>query len=185
MARTMMTNLAALAATALLLPGLGACGSTTANTASGDGGGNTSNLPLFEASDLDGDLFALADHLGKDVVVLSFWATYCEPCKSEMPVLQDLHDTYAAQGLKIVSISLDGPETVAGVKPFIRRQRYTFPVVVDDDTSIAQAYNPSGSAPFTVLIGRDGKVKKQIEGFQPAEARELEADLKQLLGLGG
>ncbi|PIE20229.1 MAG: resA protein [Proteobacteria bacterium] len=169
---------AAVAAAALALA---ACGSTAATTGGQAGGAGGSNLPTFQASDLDGGLFSLSDHLGKDVVLISFWATYCEPCKAEMPVLQHLHETYAPKGLAIVSVSLDGPDTVAGVKPFIRRQRYTFPVVVDEDTAIAQAYNPTAAAPFTVLIGRDGKVAKRIEGFQPSEAGELEATIARLL----
>ncbi|PKN56338.1 MAG: TlpA family protein disulfide reductase [Deltaproteobacteria bacterium HGW-Deltaproteobacteria-14] len=157
-----------------------ACG-TTSGATGGEPGAST--LPRFTATTLDGGTFALGDHLGKDVVMLSFWATYCEPCKAEMPVLEQLHAKYAAQGLQILSVSLDGADTVSGVRPHIKKNGYTFDVVVDDDGTIAQAYNPAGVAPFMVLIGKDGRIAKRIEGFQASEAASLEREVQALLGL--
>lgn len=162
-------------ATATLLTGATACGSTSGATRGGNGAAS------FEATDLEGEAVDLAEHLGKDVVLLSFWATYCEPCKAEMPLLQGMHERFESEGLKIISVAMDGPETVAGVQPYIRSQRYSFTVVVDEDTSIAQAYNPKATAPFTVLIDRSGNVEKTIAGFQLSEAAHLEAMVKRLL----
>jgi len=116
---------------------------------------------------------------------MGFWGTFCEPCKTEMPFLQRLHDRYAKQGLFLLSVSLDGPDTASGVRPYIRANGYTFPVVIDEDTSIAQAYNPRTVAPYTILIGRDGRISKTIEGFQLSEAPAVEAAVKALLAAGG
>ena len=113
--------------------------------------------------------------------MLSFWSTFCEPCKNEMPLLQRLHEQLADQGLAILSVALDGPDTVAGVRPYIRSHGYTFRVVVDEDTSIANAFNPRASMPFTVLIGRDGRIAKTAEGFQLSEAARIEQEVRQLL----
>jgi len=176
-----MKRLAALSLFVALPLLIAACAST--NGATGDGGSG-STLPTFSATTLDGATFELGDHLGKDVVLISFWATYCEPCKAEMPIIEQLHGRYAKDGLKIVSVALDGADTVAGVRPFIKRQRYSFDVVVDEDGTISQAYNPAGTAPFTVIIGKNGKIAKQIEGFQASEAQMLENEVKALLGLG-
>lgn len=143
---------------------------------------STGSVPAFEATTIDNRHFSMTDHLGKDVVLVSFWATWCEPCKAEMPTLQGLQEKYADQGFTVVSVSMDSPETQSGVKPYIRRQGYTFPVMVDEDTAIAQALNPSGTVPFTVIIGRDGNVKKQISGFQPSEAAHIEREVTALLG---
>lgn len=156
------------------------------NTATKPGGGgevkgSKSSLPTFTATDLSGEDFDLASHLGRDVVLMSFWATYCEPCKTEMPVLQKMHDQYKDSGLKILSVSLDNADSMAGVKPYIKSNNYTFTVVIDEDTTIANAYNPRLTAPFTILIDRTGKVFKKIEGFQLSEAAHLEAQVKQLL----
>ena len=130
-------------------------------------------VPVFQASDLTGEVFDLADHIGKDVVFISFWATWCEPCKTEMPLLQRLHDDYSEKGLKVLSVSLDGPETVAGVEPYIQTQGYTFQVVIDEDTSIAQSINPRTVAPFTVILGRDGQVAKTIVSEMFAKSLSL------------
>jgi len=165
-----------------------ACSTATGTNTGGSGGGtdnggakNKTSLATFVTNDLGGDEVDLANYLGKDVVLLSFWSTYCEPCKAEMPVLQRLHDTYTPKGFKLISISLDGADTVAGVKPYIRSHGYTFTVVIDEDTTIANAYNPRLTAPFTILIDRQGKIFRRIEGFQISEAKMLEDAIKGLL----
>jgi len=142
-----------------------------------------SNLSSFEVIDLNGEMFDLSEHLGCEVVLLSFWATFCEPCKTEMPTIQKLHNSYADKGLKVLSVALDGPDTVSGVDPYYRSNGYTFQCAVDQDSSIVGAFNPKSSMPFTVLIGRDGKIAKKIEGFQLSEAAMLEAEVRELLGL--
>jgi peroxiredoxin len=140
-----------------------------------------SRFEPFRAKDLDGKTIDLAERVGRDVIFVSFWATYCEPCKAEMPVLQRLHDSYRADGLSIVSVSLDGPDTIAEVAPYIRKQGYTFPVLLDESGDIAQSHNPSATAPFAIMVSRDGRVVRRITGFQPSEAEHLERELKTLL----
>lgn len=155
--------------------GLSACGSTSGATA------GSGEVPPFRGHDLQGRPVDLARHLGKDVVFISFWATYCEPCKTEMPYLQAFHDKYKDRGLTIVSVALDGPETEAEVAPYIRKLGYTFPVVIDRDGAITQALNPTATAPYSIVVARDGKVDKRISGFQPSEADGLEKELTALL----
>ncbi len=151
-----------------------ACAGTSATSGAG--------LPTLEGVDIQGRPFTLADHAGSDVVLLSFWATYCEPCKSEMPFLQRLHERYQVRGLTIVSVSLDGPDTQSGVVPYIRSNGYSFRVLVDEDTAIAQRWNPRATAPYTVLIDREGRIVEKIEGFQLSEADALEQKIVGLLG---
>ncbi len=176
------------------------CGSTESQRrgeASGDGGAATSPASpdatsgpkvgpsaTFAVTDIDGRRFALADHLGRDVVLLSFWGTFCEPCKTEMPYLQRMHERWANDGLAVLSVNLDGPETWAEVAPYIKSRGYTFPVAIDQDSTITVAWNPRAAAPFTVLIGRDGRVARTIEGFQLSEAARLEAEVARLLAAG-
>jgi len=161
---------------------LGACASTGGATGdTSDTSGGSGEIRPFRASDLRGRPVDLAAHLGKDVVFISFWATYCEPCKTEMPYLQAFHDKYKDRGLTIVSIALDGPDTEALVAPYIRSLGYTFPVVLDRDGAIAQALNPTASAPYSILVARDGKVDKRISGFQSSEAEALEKELVTLI----
>ena len=176
---TSLRTLVAIFGAALLLSP--ACGTTNSGAGGTGKSSSKSSLPTFVATDLSGDDFDLSTHLGRDVVLISFWATYCEPCKTEMPVLQKMHDAYAAKGLKILSVSLDNADSMAGVKPYIKTNGYTFTVVIDEDTTIANAYNPRLTAPFTILIDRKGAIYKKIEGFQLSEAEHLENEVKSLL----
>jgi thiol-disulfide isomerase/thioredoxin len=137
----------------------------------------------FQATDISGRAIDLAPHVGRDVLVVSFWATWCEPCKAEMPFLQSFHERYEKDGLVIVSVSIDGPDTAAEVAPYVRKQGFGFPVIVDEDGALAQRLNPASTAPYVLVIDRTGKVVKRVAGFQPSEAKAFEADLKGLLGL--
>jgi peroxiredoxin len=175
-----LLSFATFALAALLGAGCGttsAAGTTTGAAVAGDG----DLAPPFRAQTLDGARLDLAHYLGKDVVFVSFWATYCEPCKSEMPSLQRFHERFAKDGLTVVSVAMDGPDTKSGVSPYIRKQGYTFAVVIDEDGAITQALNPTATAPYAVLVGRDGRIKKRIAGFQPSEAPAIEAEIEALV----
>ena len=142
----------------------------------------SSSLMTFQSTDISGAFFDLADHPGQTTTLMNFWATWCEPCKTEMPLLQKLHETYADQGLLVLSISQDGPDTMSGVAPYIHSNGYTFPVVIDEDSSITQAYNPKAVAPFSVFIDKHGSIVKTVEGFQLSEAAAIEAEVAELVG---
>lgn len=134
----------------------------------------------FALRDTEGRTVRLSDHLGK-VVLLNFWATWCTPCAAELPHLQRLYETYGDQGLMILAISMDGPETVASVIPQARRYGLTFPVLLDEETRVVGMYNPKRAAPFNVLIGRDGVVTETREGYSAGDEIAMEADIQALL----
>ena len=75
----------------------------------------------FALRDLDGNTVRLSDHIGEKVILVDFWATWCVPCVKELPHFQRFHETYADKGLLILAITVDGPETVAMVRPFMSR----------------------------------------------------------------
>ena len=135
----------------------------------------------FSLRTLDGQPFKLStDGKGK-VVVLSFWATWCGPCKEEMPHLQALHEAHADEGLAIVSISTDDPRTFGQVKPFIRSRGYTFTVVSDRQGEVANVYNPGKTLPWTVIIDRKGEVVESYGGYNPGDEAALAAKVQALL----
>jgi peroxiredoxin len=138
--------------------------------------------PDFTASDVTGGTFRLSDHLGKRVVLLDFWSTYCEPCKAEFPQLRAIDARERARGLLIVGVAMDGPETVADVPAFVKRFGIAFPVVVDDDSRIASLYNPKKSMPFSVLIDRAGHIAAVREGYNPGDEKLVAADVAAALG---
>lgn len=119
-----------------------------------------------------GGTWRLADHLGKRPVVVLFWATWCTPCRQELPFYQELYERHAKDGLQIVAISMDDTRSITQVGPAARRLGVTYPVVSDLDTRVTGQLNPRRSAPFSIWIGTDGKVVWEREGFALAE-REL------------
>jgi peroxiredoxin len=141
-----------------------------------------SAAPDFTGRDLDGRTFRLSDHLGKGVLLLDFWATYCEPCKAEFPHLRTLFERNRSRGLLVVAVAMDGPETTADVPAFARRFGLDFPVVADEDSRIASLYNPKKSMPFSVLIDRAGRIVRVREGYNPGDEKLVAADVASALG---
>jgi len=127
----------------------------------------------FAARDIDGKTVKLSDYFGKQAVLLDFWSTFCEPCLAEMPHLRALYDKYRAQGFVVLAISMDGPETVADVPSFAKRNGMTFPVLLDEDSRIVSLYNPKKSAPLSVLIDKKGNVVRVHEGYNPGDETQI------------
>jgi peroxiredoxin len=165
---------------------MGACGGAagtapTPSPGSASAVGSGAVAPDFTARDLDGQTFRLADHLGKEVVLLDFWSTYCEPCKAEFPHLRAMYEAQKARGLLVVGVAMDGPESIADVPAFAKRHRVDFPIVLDDDSRIASLYDPKKSMPLTVLIGHDGRMAVVREGYNPGDEKLLAADVAKAL----
>jgi peroxiredoxin len=140
--------------------------------------------PDFTGRDLDGKTFRLSDHLGKDVVLLDFWSTYCEPCKAEFPHLGSMYGARKRDGLLVVGIAMDGPETIADVPAFVKRMGIDFPIVVDEDSRIASLYNPKKSMPLSVLIDKSGRVRVIREGYNPGDEKLVADDVAKALDPG-
>lgn len=116
--------------------------------------------------------FRLREHLGRRPVVLSFFATWCRPCEVELPLLQRAHERHGDR-MKFAAIAIDGPESASGIASMIRRLRVRFPVLHDVDSSVTTRYNPRRAVPFLVMVGRDGRVRHERDGFSVADQRRL------------
>ncbi len=162
---------------------LAACGgaATGAPAAADPRAGSGEIAPDFTARDVDGNTFRLADHLGKEVILLDFWSTFCEPCKAEFPHLRAMYEANKSRGLLVVGIAMDGPESIAEVPAFVKRYRVEFPVVLDDDSRIASLYDPKKSMPLSVLIGRNQRTAAVREGYSPGDERLVAADVAKAL----
>lgn len=137
-----------------------------------------SGLPDFELVDLDGSPVRLSDYLGKNVVYLDFWASWCAPCQLEMPQLETLYQRYKGQGLVVLGVAMDDPTTVTQVAPAAHRTGVTFPILLDSQSRAVALYNQGKSAPFGVLIDRQGKIVSQRGGYAPGDERVLEAEIQ-------
>lgn len=137
----------------------------------------TPSRPAFTLPDLDGRQRQIAEFDGK-VVVLNFWATWCPPCRDEIPDFVGLQTQYGGQGVQFVGVANDEVEQV---RKFIQEVPINYVTLVGDlDGAISRAYgNDMGVLPYTVVIGRDGKVATVRAGIFAREA--LEGVLKGLL----
>jgi peroxiredoxin len=132
--------------------------------------------PDFTLPNTDGQQVSLQQYRGK-VVFLNFWATWCIPCREEMPALERLHQTYHAQDLAIVSIDLK--ESADQVKIFFQKHSLSFPALLDQDGSVFRDYLVAGM-PTTYLIDREGTLLARGVGgrdWTRAEALQLIQEL--------
>ena len=126
---------------------------------------------VLALKDLTGSQQSLANYRGR-VVVLNFWATWCEPCKKEMPDLSAIQNDYAAFGVQVVGASGDTAADSAKVLKFIREFKINFPVWVGATTDDMQRFGVGTVLPATVIIDKNGKiVRREIGIIKPAELR--------------
>ncbi len=173
--------------TTILLAG---CGPSTSGGKGAQGAGSVAQESTgigaqatdFTLRDTDGRQVNLSDHLGKSVVVLNFWATWCIPCQAELPLLQKIYADNQQKGLVILGIAMDGPETVAQVRSYVNRYGLTYPVLLDEETKVVATYNPKRTAPLTVEIDRKGVIARVRSGYSAGDEKLIADDLTSLLG---
>ena len=134
--------------------------------------------PAFAIDALSGGTKINMGSLVGKVVIVDFWATWCEPCKKSFPKLQELNVKYRASGLEIIGISEDDENN--GVKDFASTYGAKFPVGWDSGKSIAGKWDP-GSMPATFIIDKKGVVRFVHRGYHDGEEAEIEKEIKGLL----
>lgn len=164
----------------VVLAGCGGAGAQGAGAASASGS-DQARPPDFELDSLDGRSVQLSDYLGKDVILIDFWATFCDPCLASMPHLDKLYKKYKDQGFVVLGISIDGPDSVAQVKTEVAKLGVSFPILLDQETRVVSLYNPKTSAPYSVLIARDGHVIMKKEGYTTGDTAALDKDVQAAL----
>jgi thiol-disulfide isomerase/thioredoxin len=133
-------------------------------------------VPALTLRDINGRSFSLADYKGK-VVLLNFWATWCTPCRTEIPDLIKLQRQYRNQGLRIIGITYP-PEKLSEVRRFTRALKVNYPVAIGTKATKA-LFTASETLPSTVVIDRDGVVRDVIEGIMYSD--EFDQKVKPLL----
>jgi peroxiredoxin len=137
--------------------------------------------PDFTLNDVAGRPHKLSDYLPERVVLINFWATWCVPCVKELPQLQKLQDLYGDKGLQVLAISIDGPDRTAAVSSFVDRYRYTLPILLDVDSRVVSLYDPRLNLPYSVLLDRQGAIRRVHQGYSPGDERILEREIVELL----
>jgi cytochrome c biogenesis protein CcmG/thiol:disulfide interchange protein DsbE len=119
-----------------------------------------SSAPHFAAKDIhSGAMRSLADYRGK-VVLLNVWATFCEPCKVEMPSMEELYKTYGARGVHIVAVSIDDNVPEDSIRAYAKNLGLTFEILHDPTHAIERAYQTTGY-PESFVIDREGTIRKK------------------------
>lgn len=131
----------------------------------------------FTLKDMNGKDVTLSAYQGK-VILLDFWATWCGPCKVEIPGFVELYQKYGPQGFVVLGVSVDDP--VSKLKPFAAKLKMNYPVLVGaghDD--LQESFGPLIGFPTSFLIGRDGKICTEHTGLVPKE--QFEREIRALL----
>ena len=142
-----------------------------------------SKAPDFKANTVDGvPASKTIDSYKGDVVLLNIWATWCLPCRTEMPSIQALHDRFSARGLKVVAVSVDNPGTSEEIRTFRDQYGLTFEILHDESGNIKRDYQTTG-VPETFVIGRDGVIRKKVIAAADWDSPAYQALFAHLLGV--
>ena len=120
----------------------------------------------FDLKDANGKAIRLSDYEGK-VVVLDFWATWCPPCRKEIPGFVALQTKYADQGVVVIGVSLD--DSWAPVRSFMGEYKINYPIVLDTRQELPGLYGGIRGIPTTFVIDREGVIRTKHEGYGPPE----------------
>ena len=136
--------------------------------------------PDFVLPNLDGKTVRLSDFRGKKGVFINFWATWCPPCRLEMPTMEKVYQDYKSRGLEILAVSIDaGPK--GAIESFTRELRLTFPVLLDPEMEVLRTYK-FFALPSSVLIDKQGIIRFKEQGYRnwtdPESRKQLEMILK-------
>lgn len=134
--------------------------------------------PGFTVRNLDGNRVSLEDYKGQ-VVVLNLWATWCGPCRIEMPGFENLYRRFRSEGLTVLAVSLD-KDNDQKVRDFVKEYKLSFPVVLDPQQKVESRYN-TFTIPTTYVIDRAGRIVAVVDGAKNWESRETFDALELLL----
>jgi len=132
--------------------------------------------PEFALLDIDGSINKLSDFKGK-VIILDFWATWCPPCRAEIPHFVELYDEYKNKGLEVIGVSLDSNPEKA-LPPFIEEYDINYTMLVSD-RGVTDSYGGVRSIPTTFVIDREGRIRKKYIGYR--DKNVFEKDIEELL----
>ena len=133
--------------------------------------------PNFTLKSLSGKNLRLSEMAG-NVVLINFWASWCGPCRQEMPLLNDLHNKYEALGFTVLGVNVE--EQSDNARGFINDFPVDFPILLDDRNQVSKMYNVI-AMPTTVVVDRDGNMRYLHKGYKPGDEKQYRKMVKELI----
>lgn len=133
--------------------------------------------PDFTLKSLEGSNLRLEEYRG-DVVLINFWASWCGPCRQEMPILDKLHQRYEDAGFAVLGVNVEGE--AAPAQKIVDKTNVTFPVLIDEGQDVSERYALE-AMPSTVVVDRDGKVRYIHRGYKPGDEAKYVEVVKALI----
>ena len=133
--------------------------------------------PDFTLKSLSGKNLKLSEHAG-DVVMLNFWASWCGPCRKEMPLMNDLYNKYEKLGFVILGVNVEQELQLA--KSFLSDTPVDFPILFDSSNKVSKAYDVI-AMPTTVMIDRNGKIRYIHKGYKAGDEKKYKKMVKKLI----
>ncbi len=133
--------------------------------------------PDFTLKSLEGANMRLEEYRGQ-VVLINFWASWCGPCRQEMPILDRLHHRYEDTGFAVLGVNVEGE--AAPAQEIVDKTNVTFPILIDDGQKVSEMYNLE-AMPSTVVVDRDGVVRYIHRGYKPGDEAKYVEVVKQLI----
>ena len=135
------------------------------------------DAPDFTLKSASGENLRLSEYRG-DVVLINFWASWCGPCRQEMPVLSELHDKYQALGFTVLGVNVEADTVKA--KKLLKDMPVSFPVVFDSDSVVSKQYDVV-AMPSTVLVDRDGNMRYLHKGYKSGLEDVYQQQVRELI----
>ncbi|HKE94377.1 MAG TPA: TlpA disulfide reductase family protein [Povalibacter sp.] len=140
-------------------------------------GASSSLAPSFTLPSRSGDMVSL-DKLKGQVVMLNFWASWCGPCRQEMPLLDQMHKRYSSLGFTLIGVNVES--NTQDAEKWLQQTPVTFPVLFDKENRISKLYDVN-AMPSTVFIDRKGNVRALHRGYKPGDESEYLNQIRALL----
>ncbi len=135
--------------------------------------------PDFALKSLEGKTLRFSELRGKKVVLINFWATWCPPCRLEMPTMQKIYSEYRGKGFEILAVNIE-PDAKQEIREFMKELRLTFPVLLDPQMKVAREYRVFG-LPVSILVDRKGIVRARETGYHDWTDKESREQVESLL----
>lgn len=134
----------------------------------------------FTLENLSGEYVDLESMLGEGPIIISFWATWCKPCMSELREYDKIYNEYKDNGLNLVGITIDSERSISKVKPLVKAKNYSFTILYDPNSEVARNFYVN-NIPFSLILDKEGTIVYSHLGYQKGDELKIRSIVEELL----